>query len=101
MAEAAAMPSLAEAMRWVGAELRDLDGAAVGEVAGLYVDRGSGDPAWLIARLGKRRRAPAGRGAAARLRRGRVRRLGRSRRGGAPHGAGRRPDHGRCGASTS
>jgi PRC-barrel domain len=55
MAEAAAMPSLAEAMRWVGAEVREIDGAAVGEVEGLYVDRAGGDPAWLIARLGRRR----------------------------------------------
>ena len=32
MAEATAMPSLAEAMSWVGAEVSDIDGTAVGEV---------------------------------------------------------------------
>jgi PRC-barrel domain protein len=51
----AAMPSLAEATRWIGAELREIDGAAVGVVDGFFVDSGSGDPAWLIAKLGRRR----------------------------------------------
>jgi PRC-barrel domain len=55
MAEAAAMPSLAEATGWVGAKVTDIGGSVVGEVHGLYVDRGSGDPAWLIVRLGRRR----------------------------------------------
>jgi hypothetical protein len=55
MAEAAAMPSLEEATRWVGAGVTDVDGAAVGEVHGLYVDRESGAPVWLVARLGRRR----------------------------------------------
>jgi hypothetical protein len=55
MAEAAALPSAAEVTRWIGAELREIDGAAVGEVAGFFVDSSSGDPAWLIARLGRRR----------------------------------------------
>jgi hypothetical protein len=55
MAEAAAMPSLAEAMRWVGAAVSDIDGAAVGQVHGLFVDRGSGDPAWLVVDVGRRR----------------------------------------------
>jgi hypothetical protein len=55
MAEAAAMPSLDEAMGWVGAEVAEIGGAAIGEVRGLYVDRGTGEPAWLIAQLGRRR----------------------------------------------
>jgi PRC-barrel domain protein len=57
MAEPAAMPSLAEAISWIGADVSDVDGAAVGEVQGFFVDRGTGDPAWLIARLGRRRNA--------------------------------------------
>jgi hypothetical protein len=57
MAEAAAMPSLAEATCWVGAEVRDLDGAGAGEVHGIFADRASGDPAWLIVRIGRRRGA--------------------------------------------
>jgi hypothetical protein len=57
MPEAAAMPSAAEAAAWVGAEASDLGNAAVGQVHGLYVDRGSGEPAWLIVRVGHRRDA--------------------------------------------
>jgi hypothetical protein len=57
MAEAAAMPTLAEAAKWAGAELSDADGAIVGEVEGLFLDSGSGDPVWLLARVGRRRHA--------------------------------------------
>jgi hypothetical protein len=57
MTEAAAMPALEEALKWVGAELRDMGGATVGEVDGFFVDEGSRDPVWLIARVGRRRRA--------------------------------------------
>jgi hypothetical protein len=57
MAEAGTMPSLDAAMGWLGAEVAELDGGPVGQVQGLYVDSSSGDPAWLIARLGRRRRA--------------------------------------------
>jgi PRC-barrel domain len=55
MAETAALPSATEIARWVGAEIREIDGAAVGEVDGFFVDSSGGDPAWLIARLGRRR----------------------------------------------
>jgi hypothetical protein len=57
MAEAAAMPSLEEATRWIGADVADLDGAKAGEVQGLFVDAASGEPVWLIARVGRRRGA--------------------------------------------
>ncbi len=49
--------STAEAMSWLGAEVAELGGGSVGQVQGFYVDAESGDPAWLIARLGRRRRA--------------------------------------------
>jgi len=49
--------SAGEAMAWIGAEVAELGGSPVGQVQGLYVDAESGDPAWLIARLGRRRRA--------------------------------------------
>jgi len=50
-------PSAAEAMSWLGADVTELGGGAVGQAQGLYVDAVSGEPAWLIARLGRRRRA--------------------------------------------
>jgi hypothetical protein len=52
-----ARASTSEAMGWFGAELAELGGKAVGQVQGLYVDAENGDPAWLIARLGRRQRA--------------------------------------------
>lgn len=49
--------STAEAMGWVGAEIAELGGDSIGQVQGVFVDADSGDPAWLVARLGRRRRA--------------------------------------------
>jgi hypothetical protein len=49
--------STGEAVAWVGAEVAELSGSSVGEALGLYVDAESGEPAWLVARLGRRRRA--------------------------------------------
>ncbi len=51
------MPTTVEAMGWLGAELTGLSDNAVGQVQGLFVDADSGEPAWLVARLGRRRRA--------------------------------------------
>jgi len=53
MAETAAMPSLAEVGKWIGAAATDLDGAKAGEVQGTFVDADSGEPAWLILQLGR------------------------------------------------
>jgi hypothetical protein len=50
-------PSTAEAMGWLGADLAELSGDSVGQVQGLFVDAGNGEPTWLVARLGRRRRA--------------------------------------------
>lgn len=49
--------SIVEAMGWLGTEVAELGGSSVGLVQGFYVDAESGDPAWLIARLGRRRRS--------------------------------------------
>lgn len=49
--------SSVEAMSWLGAEVAELSGGSIGQVQGLYVDADSGEPVWLIARLGRRRRA--------------------------------------------
>jgi hypothetical protein len=51
--ELAAPPSLEEARTWVGDEVDDLGGAAVGQVHGLFVDAGSGAPTWLIVKQGR------------------------------------------------
>jgi hypothetical protein len=59
MPEAAATPgappSLAEAGGWIGFEVDEIGGSRVGRVDGFFVDAAAGDPAWLIARLGRRR----------------------------------------------
>jgi hypothetical protein len=55
MAETVALPSGEEARRWIGAELSDVDGAGQGRVEGFFFDAGSGEPAWVIARVGRRR----------------------------------------------
>ena len=57
MPEDGRKPTTAEAMGWLGAEMAELGGNAVGQVQGLFVDADSGEPAWLVARLGRRRRA--------------------------------------------
>jgi hypothetical protein len=49
--------SAVEALGWLGAEVADLGGNPVGQVQALFVDAGSGEPAWVVARLGRRRRA--------------------------------------------
>lgn len=50
-------PSTAEAMGWLGADVAEMGGDSVGQVQGLFVDADSGAPAWVVARLGRRRRA--------------------------------------------
>jgi hypothetical protein len=57
MPEEARSVSTAEALGWLGAEVAELGGASVGQVEGVFVDADSGEPAWLVARLGRRRRA--------------------------------------------
>ncbi len=44
-------PSQEEAKAWVGWELDELGGSAVGRVRALYVDTENGAPAWLIVAL--------------------------------------------------
>jgi hypothetical protein len=57
MTEEGRRPSTAEAMGWLGAEVAEMGGGSVGQVHGIFVDADSGEPAWLVARLGRRRRA--------------------------------------------
>jgi hypothetical protein len=57
MPEGAERPSTATAMSWLGADVAELGGDAIGQVQGIFVDADDGEPAWLVARLGRRRRA--------------------------------------------
>jgi hypothetical protein len=50
---ATASISLSEAKGWIGSGLDEVDGAGVGQVHGLFVDAESGEPTWLIAKLGR------------------------------------------------
>jgi hypothetical protein len=52
----AALPSLQEAIRWTGYEIDEIDGGALGRVHGFFADARSGDPSWLIAAIGRRRK---------------------------------------------
>lgn len=55
MAEPAVSPpsSLDEVRGWVGHQVDDAGGAAVGQVHGLFVDADSGEPTWLIVKQGR------------------------------------------------
>lgn len=53
---APALPDLAEARGWIGLALDDVDGREVGRIEGLYADPETGEPVWLVAALGARRR---------------------------------------------
>jgi hypothetical protein len=56
MSDSVALPGLAEAMGWIGAEVTEMGGSNVGQMQGVFVDEDSGEPAWLIVRLGRRRK---------------------------------------------
>ena len=49
--------SIADATSWIGAEVAELSGGAIGQVQGFYVDAEGTEPVWLVVRLGRRRRA--------------------------------------------
>ncbi len=55
MAEPAAYaaPSLDQARSWAGRQVDDLAGGGIGQVHGLFVDTGSGEPSWLIVKQGR------------------------------------------------
>ncbi len=48
-------PTEAEALSWSGFALEEIGGAALGKVDGFFSDALSGEPTWLVARLGRRR----------------------------------------------
>jgi hypothetical protein len=42
-----------QVQEWAGFKLDDMGGATVGKVEGAYVDSDSGEPEWLLARMGR------------------------------------------------
>lgn len=62
--QTAELPGLDEALGWIGFELDDVGGNAVGCVTGVYVDAAGGAPVWLVVALASRgaRRISFGRG---------------------------------------
>ncbi|HEX8958433.1 MAG TPA: PRC-barrel domain-containing protein, partial [Solirubrobacterales bacterium] len=50
----AALPTLTEALAWAGFELDEVGGERVGRVSGVFADAAGGEPAWLVAALGRR-----------------------------------------------
>jgi hypothetical protein len=57
-----ALPDLAEARGWVGLELDDAEGRAVGRIEAVYADAEGGAPVWLLVATGPRRRGFLGLG---------------------------------------
>lgn len=49
---------MSEPSSWLGFDVDERDGSRVGSVHGCYLDAESGEPAWLIAGLGRRRVKP-------------------------------------------
>jgi hypothetical protein len=47
------LPSVDEIKGWDGARLDEIGGASIGKVEGVYVDEQSGEPVWLLARIGR------------------------------------------------
>jgi hypothetical protein len=46
------------ASSWLGYEVDEIGGSRVGTVQGFYADAESGEPAWLVAGIGRRRPKP-------------------------------------------
>jgi PRC-barrel domain len=49
---------MSEPPSWLGFDVDERDGSRVGSVHGFYLDAESGEPAWLVAGLGRRRVKP-------------------------------------------
>jgi hypothetical protein len=49
----ASPPALDEVRDWIGDQVDDVGGTGVGQVHGLFVDAGSGEPTWLIVKQGR------------------------------------------------
>ncbi len=52
-AAAPSAPSLEDVKAWHGYRVDEIDGHAVATVEGVFVDSKNGDPAWVLAKLGR------------------------------------------------
>jgi PRC-barrel domain len=52
-AAAAPPPTLEEARTWLGCRVDDVAGTRVGQARGVFADTASGEPTWLVAKLGR------------------------------------------------
>lgn len=52
-----APPSLEEVRSWVGFKVDEMGGSSVGKIDEVLVDAESGEPSWLVIRMGLRRRS--------------------------------------------
>jgi hypothetical protein len=50
---AANLPSADDVKAWEGYQLDEISGQGVAKVEGLFVDKESGEPAWVLAKLGR------------------------------------------------
>jgi len=46
-------PSVDEVRGWIGDRLDEIGGAGVGKIEGIYLDADSGEPQWLLAKMGR------------------------------------------------
>jgi hypothetical protein len=46
-------PSVDEVKGWVGSRLDAIAGTGIGKIKGVFVDASSGEPVWLLARMGR------------------------------------------------
>jgi hypothetical protein len=49
----AELPTAEETREWIGFRLDDVSGASVGNVKAVFWDAENGDPAWVVAKLGR------------------------------------------------
>ena len=49
----AELPTGQEVREWIGFRLDDMGGSGVGSVKAVFCDTDSGDPAWVVAKLGR------------------------------------------------
>ena len=51
--DASRQPSLEDVKQWMGYRVDEISGHSVAKVDGLFVDQESGDPAWVLVKLGR------------------------------------------------